>query len=70
MTAVYDWLAQTLVSAPIPVQLFALLVVVLPACAVAAIVLLRAIDVAAVGFRRRGGSTGTGAPGRDEEGRE
>ena len=60
-TAVYDWTAQTLASAPLAVQVAVVLVVTLPLAAVAAIVVLRCVDFVAQRIRLVYGVAG-GAP--------
>lgn len=52
MTALYDWLVQALVAAPLAVQIAVVLGIALPACAVAALFLQRAVDGAAYGVER------------------
>lgn len=44
MIALYDWLVQALVAAPLAVQIAVVLGVALPVCAVAALFLQRAVD--------------------------
>lgn len=46
MTALYDWLVQSLVASPLAVQIAVVLGVALPTCAVAALFLQRAVNVA------------------------
>ncbi|WPF65555.1 MULTISPECIES: hypothetical protein [unclassified Corynebacterium] len=45
MTALYDWLVQSLVASPLALQIAVVLGVALPACAVAALFLQRAVDL-------------------------
>lgn len=52
MEGAYDWFAQHLTAAPLPLQLVVVLAFALPSCAVAAVVLLRVIDLAALGWQR------------------
>ncbi|MBC3185112.1 hypothetical protein H7347_00700 [Corynebacterium sp. zg-331] len=58
MTALYDWCVQSLVASPLALHIAVVLGVVLPACAVAALFLQRAVDVVSGGICRllpRGG---------------
>ncbi|WP_150114292.1 hypothetical protein [Corynebacterium oculi] len=45
MTALYDWFVQGLVASPLALQNAVVLGVALPACAVAALILQRAVNV-------------------------
>ncbi|WKD58886.1 hypothetical protein [Corynebacterium caspium] len=52
MTGFFNWIVQYLTAAPLAMQTAALLLVALPACAIGAVVLLRAIDFTVVGWRK------------------